>query len=96
MRGGRFWAIAWHDEEACSFRRKLATGFFHCKRSSSEKLRRAVALIGEQQRHSGHPAFLADGTSCDIDPADPEQLLLPSLLLGVSFCYRFIAYNLPA
>jgi len=49
-----------------------------------------------QQRYPEHPAFLTDGAGSDIDPADPEQLLLPSLLLGVFFCYRFTAYNLPA
>jgi hypothetical protein len=39
---------------------------------------------------------LADGTDIDIDPADPAQLFLPSLQLGVFFCYRFTTHNLPA
>jgi len=30
---------------------------------------------------------LTDGTASDIDPADPEQLLLPSFLSGAFFCH---------
>jgi hypothetical protein len=30
---------------------------------------------------------LADGTGSDVDPADSEQLLLPSLLSGAFFCH---------
>ena len=61
----------------------------HCKRSSSEKLRRAVASAREQQRHSGHPAFLTDGTDIDVDPADSDQLFLPGLLFAVFLCDGF-------
>ena len=50
-----------------------------------------------QQRNPEHPAFLTDGAGSDIDPADPEQLLLPSLLTGVFFCGSFsTTYNLTA
>ena len=66
--------------------RKLATGVFHCERSSSEKLRWAVASTREQKRRSEHPAFLADGTDIDVDPADSDQLFLPGLLFAVLFC----------
>ncbi len=46
---------------------------------------RAVASIGVQRFYSDHPAFLTDGAEGDIDPADSEQLFLPSLLSGVLF-----------
>jgi hypothetical protein len=50
-----------------------------------------------QKRNPDHVAFLTDGAGSDIDPADSEQLLLPSLLLGVFFCYGFFTTdNLPA
>jgi hypothetical protein len=62
---------------------------FHYIRTSSEKLRRAVASTREQQRHSGHPAFLADGTDIDVDPADSDQLFLPGLRPAVFFSYGF-------
>jgi len=60
---------------------------FRCKGSSSEKLRRAVASTREQQLYSGHPAFLADGTDIDVDPADSDQLFLPGLRPAVFLCY---------
>jgi hypothetical protein len=47
-----------------------------------------------QKRNPEHPAFLTDGAGSDIDPADSEQLLLPSLLSGFFFYYSFTAYNL--
>ena len=40
-----------------------------------------------QKRHSDHSAFLADGTDSDVDPANSDQLFLPSLLPAVLFCY---------
>jgi hypothetical protein len=47
--------------------------------------------------YSAHPTFLTDVTGRDIDPADPEQLLLPSLLSGVFFFWSFITtYNFTA
>jgi hypothetical protein len=49
-----------------------------------------------QKRNPEHPSCLTDGAGSDIDPADPEQLLLPSLLAGIAFCDRFTtADNLP-
>jgi len=69
------------------FSQNAVTRVFDCKRYSSKKLRRAVASTREQERHSGHSAFLADGTDSDVDPADPEQLLLPSLLPGAFLCH---------
>jgi hypothetical protein len=42
-----------------------------------------VASIGKQQRYPAHPSFLTYGTEGDIDPADPEELLLPCLFPGV-------------
>mgnify|MGYP006266581287 CR=1 FL=1 len=56
-----------------------------------------MASIGKQQPHAVHPSFLTDGTEGDIDPADPEQLLLPGFYSGVFFSYRFFAvYHLTA
>jgi hypothetical protein len=50
-----------------------------------------------QKRNPEHPTCLTDGAGSDINPADPEQLLLPSLLLGVFFYYGFFTTdNLPA
>jgi hypothetical protein len=86
---GRFLAIARHGEEECSFRRKMETSVFHCKRFSSKKLRWAVASTREQQRHSGHPALLTDGTGGNIDSTDPEQLFLPGFLFDAFFRYGF-------
>jgi hypothetical protein len=50
---------------------------------------RAVAPIGKQQSNPVHPSFLTDGAGRDIDPADPEQLLLPCLLPGVWLGWGF-------
>lgn len=49
-----------------------------------------MASIRGQQRYPAHPSFLTDGTEGDIDPTDPEQLLLPGFYSGVFFSYRFI------
>jgi hypothetical protein len=50
-----------------------------------------------QKRNPEHPPFLTNGTGSNIDPADPEQLLLPSLLICVFFCGSFsTTYNLTA
>jgi hypothetical protein len=48
-----------------------------------------VASKRKQRRYPAHSSFLTDGTGSDIDPADPEQLLLPGFYSGVFFCYRF-------
>ena len=45
--------------------------------------------MGAQKLDPEHPAFLTDGAGGDIDPADSEQLFLPSLLSVVFFGYRF-------
>ena len=50
---------------------------------------RAVASKRKQQRYPEHPSLLAYGTEGDINPTDPEQLLLPGLLSGVLFDYGF-------
>jgi hypothetical protein len=42
-----------------------------------------------QKLYSEHPAFLTDGTSGDIDPADSQQLLLPGFLSDLFFCHGF-------
>jgi len=50
-----------------------------------------------QKCNPEHPTCLTDGAGSDIDPADPEQLLLPSLLSGVFFyCSYTATYNLMA
>ena len=50
-----------------------------------------------QKRNPEHLTFLTDGTRSNIDPADPEQLLLPSFLSGAFFCGSFTTTdNLPA
>jgi hypothetical protein len=50
-----------------------------------------------QKRDPEHPTCLTDGAGSNIDPADPEQLLLPSLLFGLFYCYGFFTTdNLPA
>jgi hypothetical protein len=84
-RNVRFGAIRWHGETECSFRGKREIRVFHCERCSSEKLRWAVASIGEEKCHPEHPTFLTDGTGRDINPADSKQLFLPGLLPEVFF-----------
>jgi hypothetical protein len=50
-----------------------------------------------QKHDPEHPTCLTDGAGSNIDPADPEQLLLQRLLFGGFFCDRFTTTdNLPA
>ena len=82
-------AIVGHGEAERSFRREPEIYFLPWEQYSSEKLRRAVASKGVQKRNPGHPAFLADGTDIDVNPADSDQLFLPGLLSAVLFYYGF-------
>jgi hypothetical protein len=83
---GWFLAIGSRGETGCHFRRKVACLSVHCSWALSRPLG-AVASIGKQQRYHPHSSFLTDGTEGDINPANPEQLLLPGLFPGVWLGY---------
>ncbi len=56
----------------------------------------AVTSVGAQKFYPEHPAFLTDGTGREIDPADSEQLFLPSLLSVIFFGFLFtVSEDLP-
>jgi hypothetical protein len=46
-----------------------------------------------QKRNPEHPTFLTDGTYSDIDPTDPEQLLLPGFLSALFFCHGYAGFK---
>jgi len=78
------------------FRRKTGIWILWCKRYSSHQLRRAFTSNGKQPFYCAHFSFLTYWTDRDINPADPEQLLLPSLpaFFPLLHFYRLTSYGM--
>jgi len=83
-------------ETECFFRRKTGIWILWCKRYSSHQLRRAFTSNGKQPFYCAHFSFLTYWTDRDINPADPEQLLLPSLppFFPLLHFYRLTSYGM--
>jgi len=83
-----FWQYSIMAKKSDFFAGSMSYGVYladsHLKTS-----RWTVTSDGKEKFCSAHSAFPTDGTDRDIDPANPEQLLLPGFLAGRFFCLGY-------